>query len=121
MRHPRLPLAFSLACAAFVILAVSSSASAQTFGKNKVQYTPLDWAVLETPHLRFHYYAEEESLARRLVAVAESVCVEFDARFRSSSASRFLFSLFRAPLLPATIRKADLEGTGGLPSSSSRC
>src|SRR5207247_2750742 len=57
-------------------------ASAQVFGKNKVQYEPLDWSVLETPHLRLHYYAEEESLARHLAAFAESVCVVFDGRFR---------------------------------------
>jgi hypothetical protein len=67
-----------------VLLALLFAApvSAQSFGKNKVQYEPLKWAVLETPHLRFHYYAEEESLARRLAAVAESVCVEYDRRFR---------------------------------------
>jgi Tol biopolymer transport system component len=65
----------------FAILDVTP-APAQGFGKNKVQYEPLDWAVLETPHLRFHYYAEEESLARRLAAVSESVCVEYDRRFR---------------------------------------
>jgi hypothetical protein len=59
-----------------------SSAFAQAFGKNKVQYEPLHWAVLETPHIRLHYYAEEESLARRLAAAAESVCVEYDRRFR---------------------------------------
>ena len=51
---------------------------AQAFGKNKVHYEALEWAVLETPHLRLHYYAEEESLARSLAAFAESVAVEFD-------------------------------------------
>ena len=54
----------------------------QSFGKNKVQYEPLRWSVLETAHLRLHFYAEEESLSRRLVAYAESVCVEYDSRFR---------------------------------------
>jgi hypothetical protein len=61
---------------------VAFPCAAQTFGKNKVQYEPLEWAVLETPHLRLHFYAEEESLSRRLAAYAESVCVEFDHRFR---------------------------------------
>ena len=57
-------------------------AHAQYFGKNKVHYETLRWAVLETPHVRLHYYAQEESLARKLATVAESVCVEYDARFR---------------------------------------
>lgn len=67
---------------AFLLALVASPAAAQSFGKNKVQYEPLDWAVLETPHLRLHFYAEEESLARHLAAHAESVCVEYDRRFR---------------------------------------
>jgi hypothetical protein len=71
----------TLAFASLIALVASPSA-AQTFGKNKVQYEPLEWAVLETPHLRVHFYAEEESLARRLASHAESVCVEYDGRFR---------------------------------------
>jgi hypothetical protein len=67
---------------AFLLALVALPAAAQTFGKNKVQYEPLDWSVLETPHLRLHFYAEEESLARHLAAHAESVCVEYDRRFR---------------------------------------
>ncbi|MGH7644091.1 MAG: BamA/TamA family outer membrane protein, partial [Gemmatimonadales bacterium] len=63
----------------------ATPAAAQVFGKNKVQYEPLEWSVLETPHLRLHCYAQEESLARRLAAVAESVCVEYDVRFRMPS------------------------------------
>src|SRR5438128_10595122 len=64
------------------VLLASASAGAQGFGKNKVQYESLEWSVLETPHLRLHYYAEEESLARSLAAFAESVTVEYAQRFR---------------------------------------
>ncbi len=69
---------------ALIALSVSLVAPvrAQSFGKNKVHYETLEWSVLETPHLRLHYYAEEESLARSLAAFAESVCVEYDGRFR---------------------------------------
>ena len=66
----------------------ASPAAAQSFGKNKVHYEPLEWAVLETPHLRVHYYAEEESLARSLAAFAESVTVEYDRRFRIKPRSK---------------------------------
>ena len=74
----------------------AAPAAGQVFGKNKVQYEPLDWAVLETPHLRLHYYAQEESLARRLAATAESVCVEFDGRFRLPSHHPIPFLLYSA-------------------------
>ena len=63
-------------------LATAAPAGAQVFGKNKVQYDPLEWSVLETPHVQLHYYAAEESLARRLAVFAESTCVEYDRRFR---------------------------------------
>jgi hypothetical protein len=74
---------------ALVVLALGAApARAQYFGKNKVQYESLRWAVLETPHVRLHFYAEEESLARRMAALAESVCVAYDARFRVTPAGR---------------------------------
>ncbi|MFN8587085.1 MAG: hypothetical protein U0704_04720 [Candidatus Eisenbacteria bacterium] len=73
--------ALTLLAAALVAVAMPRAAAAQGFGKNKVHYESLTWRVLETPHLRVHYYAQEESLARALTAFAESVTVEFDDRF----------------------------------------
>lgn len=67
---------------AAILCAIPLTSYAQAFGKNKVQYEPLDWAVLETEHLRLHFYSEEESLARQLAPFAESVCVAFDGKFR---------------------------------------
>jgi Tol biopolymer transport system component len=92
-------------------------AAGQVFGKNKVQYEPLDWAVIESPHLRLHYYAEEESLARRLVVFAESVCVEYDGRFRVRHRQPIPFLLYSVHhLFQQTNATPDLisEGTGGL-------
>jgi hypothetical protein len=108
--------------AAVILLAVllplaAGPACAQVFGKNKVQYEPLDWAVLETPHLRLHYYAEEESLARRLAVLAESVCVEFDARFRLQPRRQIPFLFYSVHhLFQQTNATPDLisEGTGGI-------
>ncbi len=94
-----------------------AAALAQGFGKNKVQYETLDWAVLETPHLRLHYYAEEESLARHLTAFAESVCVEFDGRFRLAPRKRVPLLLYaHHHLFQQTNASQGLisEGTGGL-------
>src|SRR5262245_4472275 len=75
-------------CSLLALAAVAAPARAQSFGKNKVQYEQLQWSVLESPHLRLHFYAEEESLARDLSAYAESVTVEYDRRFRLSPKSK---------------------------------
>ncbi len=87
------------------------------FGKNKVHYDPLEWRVLETPHVRLHYYAEEETLARQAAALAESVCVEFDRRFRLKSPPRIPLLLYSSHhLFQQTNATPSLisEGTGGL-------
>jgi len=100
-----------------MILAASPAARAQGFGKNKVQYESLDWSVLETPHLRLHYYAAEESLARKLAAFAESVCVVFDGRFRLENRRRIPILLYSVHhLFQQTNATPGLvsEGTGGL-------
>ena len=95
-----------------------SPSAAQVFGKNKVQYEPLEWSVLETPHLRLHYYAEEESLARHLVVYAESVCVEYDGRFRlpTTGARCRSCSIRSTTCSSRPTRRPDSvsEGTGGL-------
>jgi hypothetical protein len=88
--------AAAAALLAAILLAVPRPAPAQGFGKNKVQYEPLNWVVLETPHVRLHYYAEEESLARHLAAFAESVCVEYDGRFHLAPRHRVPFLLYSA-------------------------
>jgi hypothetical protein len=104
----------------FILLlasAFAAPAAAQGFGKNKVQYEPLEWSVLQTPHIRLHYYADEESLARRLAVVAESVCVEYDARFNLKPRHETPILLFGAHhLFQQTNATPGLisEGTGGL-------
>ena len=107
----------TLPAALLLMLLAAAPAAAQGFGKNKVQYETLDWAVFETPHLRVHYYAEEESLARPLAAFAESVCVEFDARFRLPPKKKVPLLLYsHHHLFQQTNASQGLigEGTGGL-------
>ena len=102
---------------AVILIAAPRLAEAQGFGKNKVQYEPLEWAVLETPHVRLHYYAEEESLARHLAAFAESVCVEYDGRFHIAPRRRVPFLLYSAHhLFQQSNATPELisEGVGGL-------
>ena len=105
------------ALATFVIVAVAPAAHAQGFGKNKVQYEALDWNVLETSHVRLHFYAEEESLARRLAAFAESTCVEYDGRFRLQKRHQVPILLYSTHhLFQQTNATPELltEATGGL-------
>lgn len=116
MSLPRSTRIFSLLLILAALFA-TSPAAAQGFGKNKVQYDPLEWAVLQTPHLRIHYYAQEESLARRLAVVAESVCVEYDGRFRMSLKHEIPMLVFSAHhMFEQTNATAGLisEGVGGL-------
>ena len=93
------------------------AARAQRFGKNKVQYEALDWAVLETKHVRLHFYAEEESLARRVSALAESICVEYDGRFRLEPRDQVPLLIYSTHhLFQQTNATPELltEATGGL-------
>ncbi len=102
---------------ALLLALVTTNAGAQAFGKNKVQYAPLDWSVLETPHLRLHYYAEEESLARALAVFAESVCVEYDGRFRLPVRPKVPFLLYSVHHLFQQTNATPgfvSEGVGGL-------
>ena len=87
-------VSLALGGVALAALACVPTARAQSFGKNKVQYEQLQWSVLETPHLRLHFYAQEESLARELSAFAESVTVEYDQRFHLAPKSKVPLLLY---------------------------
>ena len=77
----RLSLWFALATSLSTLLAAAPATAQGVFGKNKIQYEHRDWFVLKTPHTEIFYYPEEEELARRVAALAESTCVEFDSTF----------------------------------------
>ena len=47
------------------------SASAQYFGRNKVQYEDFDFRVLNTPHFNLHFYPVEADAARDMARIAE--------------------------------------------------
>lgn len=57
-----------------VLLALASlpsSASAQYFGRNKVQWEDFDWRVLKTEHFDIYHYPEEERAVRDAARMAE--------------------------------------------------
>jgi Tol biopolymer transport system component len=43
----------------FLLITLAPPASAQYFGRNKVQYKDLDFRILKTPHFDIYYYPEE--------------------------------------------------------------
>jgi hypothetical protein len=51
--------------------ALAPACLAQTFGRNKIQYTNYQWHVLSTPHFDIHYYNGAEAFAVRAGLVLE--------------------------------------------------
>ncbi len=64
----RITVAVALLLAALLPL---SDASAQYFGRNRVQYEKFDFKTLETEHFVFHFYPEEEAAVRDAARMAE--------------------------------------------------
>ncbi len=63
------------------LLLGAGAASAQYFGKNKVQYSEFDWKVYHSPHFDVHYYPEAEGHLQKVVSYAESAYDELSRRF----------------------------------------
>jgi hypothetical protein len=54
-----------------IVLLAATAASAQYFGRNKVEYVDFDFRILATEHFDIHYYAQEEQAARVAAQLAE--------------------------------------------------
>src|SRR5215218_7025204 len=67
----RCPAALRLAVAFAVLACLPAAASAQYFGRNKVQYEKFQWRVLKTEHFDIHFYPEEEQGVRQAAQMAE--------------------------------------------------
>src|SRR5215217_8390457 len=65
------PAALRLAVAFAVLACLPATASAQYFGRNKVQYEKFQWRVLKTEHFDIHFYPEEEQGVRQAAQMAE--------------------------------------------------
>jgi len=61
---------------AAMLLAAASTASAQYFGRNKVQYKKLDFQVLKTAHFDIYFYPEE----REGIEIAARMAERWHAR-----------------------------------------
>ncbi|HXH23633.1 MAG TPA: hypothetical protein VNI78_00200, partial [Vicinamibacterales bacterium] len=60
-----------VAMAVLCVVLSAPPASAQYFGRNKVQYRQFDFQVLTTEHFQVHFYPEEAGAARELARMAE--------------------------------------------------
>src|SRR5688500_20267810 len=56
---------------AFLLLVSPIGASAQHFGRNKVEYENFEFRILATEHFDIYYYAQEERAARMAARLAE--------------------------------------------------
>jgi Tol biopolymer transport system component len=60
-----------------IVFLVAQAASAQYFGRNKVEYVDFDFRILATEHFDVYYYAHEERAARIAAQLAERWYVRF--------------------------------------------
>ncbi len=54
------------------VLLSAAAASAQYFGRNKIQYRHFDWRIYHSTHFDIHYYPEAEGLLAKVASMAES-------------------------------------------------
>ena len=64
------PYRYVLACSVLVLV-LSSSAGAQYFGRNKVEYDDFDFRTLQTEHFDIYYYPREEEAVHEAARMAE--------------------------------------------------
>ena len=77
-----------LGAAVCVLAMMAPVATAQYFGRNKIQYEQFDWHVLETEHFDIYYYPEMQTLAEHGAHFAEEAYEELEHRFDFSLTHR---------------------------------
>src|SRR6185295_13991504 len=111
---PRTALRLAVALAALVYL--PGDASAQYFGRNKVQYEHFHWQVLKTEHFDIHFYPEEESAVREAARMAERWYGRLSSIFGREFTERKSIILYadQADFQQTTVTRGLIgEGTGG--------
>ncbi|HYG61995.1 MAG TPA: peptidase S9, partial [Thermoanaerobaculia bacterium] len=108
---PRLALALAL----FTLLPVT--ASAQYFGRNKVQWERFDWQILRTEHFDIYYYPQEEQAVREAARLAERWYDRLSAIFERPFNERKSIILYADPsdFQQTTVIGGQIgQGTGGV-------
>ena len=102
------------------VLTLPLPASAQYFGRNKVQYETFDFKVLKTPHFDIHFYPEEgeavEDAARMSERWYERLARTFQHEFEKPKPI-ILYADHPDFQQTNTLRGSLSEGTGGVTES----
>jgi hypothetical protein len=108
--------ALRLAVAFAVLACLPRDASAQYFGRNKVEYEHFKWQVLRTEHFNIHFYPEEESAVREAARMAERWYTRLSSVFGREFTERKSIILYadQADFQQTTVARGLIgEGTGG--------
>lgn len=70
------------------LLAAAPDASAQYFGKNKVQYAPFEWYYIQSSHFDVYFTKDGEHLARFTANAAEAALQQIQETFRYRISNR---------------------------------
>ena len=112
-----------MAVCLLLLLALPSAATAQYFGRNKVQYRTFDFQVLATEHFDIYYYPEEAEAARIVARMAERWYARLSRFFTHELRGRQPLVLYAAPAhfrQTNAVEEAIGEGTGGLTEALKR-
>ena len=83
-----------LLCLAVLLACWPAPASAQYFGRNKVQYRTFDFRILKTAHFDVYYYPEEADAARIVGRLAERWRARLNAFFEHELTGRQTIILY---------------------------
>ena len=109
-----------VAAICIALMGCASSAGAQYFGRNKVQYDKFKFEVLRTPHFDVHYYAAEKPAAEDAARMLERWNARLSSLFNHPLSARKPVVLYADhPDFQQTNVIADQldEGTGGVTES----
>ena len=79
-----------------IVLFLTTSLSAQSFGKNKMQYRDFDWSFIQTPHFDIYYYGEQKDLAEFAAEVAEESYEQISIHLRWDLKRRVSIMLYKS-------------------------
>ena len=103
-----------------VVLSLPLPASAQYFGRNKVQYETFDFKILQTPHFDIHFYPEEGEAVEGAARMSERWYERFARMFQHEFEKRkpiILYADHPDFQQTNTLRGTLSEGTGGVTES----
>ena len=112
-----------LAASLLLMLLAASTADAQYFGRNKVQYRTFEFLILKTDHFDIYYYPEEAEAAQIASRMAERWHARLSRFFGHDLRGRQALILYA---VPAHFRQTNAvegligEGTGGVTEAMKR-